>query len=191
MRITRSTHACTQRREEEKHITYVLSGALPILTNRSQNTHERRLWWELRQVCIKSRQFVIQVFSLLAYVHQPEFIKCIVSWCVLCACQHVNAPRERNMYNIFLLTCRKKNTWASMCMRPMMSWCVLHVPPCPLLFNLQPKPLSGQEDNISSECEGVPWSGIYIYPAYQSPLSSPLLWPSLNVWLTLGDTQNR
>lgn len=167
----------------------MLSGTLPILTNRSQNTHERRLWWELRQVCIKSRQFVKQAFSLLAYVHQPElFFKCIVSWCVLCACQHVNAPR---ICAIFFYQRVEKNTCASTRMRPMMSWCVLYVPLCPLLFSLQPKPLSGNEDNISSECKGVPWSGIYIYPAYQSPLSSPLLWPSLNVWLTLGDIQNR
>lgn len=46
------------------------------------------------------------------------------------------------------------------------------------------KLLSGQEDNISSQCEQASWSGIYIYPAYLSPLSSPLQWPSLNVRLT-------
>lgn len=47
------------------------------------------------------------------------------------------------------------------------------------------KPLSGQVDNISSQCEAAPMAYIF---TYQSPLSLPLRWPSLNIrrflWVT-------
>lgn len=72
-----------------------------------------------------------------------------------------------------------KHTWVFMCVRLIVPWHVLYAPLCPLVFNLAKRITS-----VLSSNEHHSQAYVFTQP-YLSPLSSPLLWPSLNVRLTL------
>ena len=111
------------------------------------------------------------------------FISYNVWWCVFCTCQHVNTRYMTGFCTWEYVHILPKMLKIHLCVRVMMPWLVLYVLLCPLLFTLQPKHYQAKRiTSVLSSNHGLAYISTQ---NYQSPLSSPLLWPSLNVRLLL------